>query len=333
MDAATLTSQPTSRCNRLATALSLGATLAGISMLTGCAGQARTRVEGPATVATHETTAQTPGIIERWIVEIGETGVADGGATKPNPLGDQPGSRGGAKKTTPPDGEADTLRAAIEAAARLGAESGQAVRIEYSREIPLTTDTAASTLDDRGASLDHRGAEGAATLDQAPRRLSMPWATGGRAEASGGGYGLTSEIYAGSGINVLHVFAGLIGLCALIPILVPPRRIVEASLILGVALVMAAAGTVGETYPWLMAVALIGVVGLIGWGAYSLWRSARKSEALKAIVPAVHENNVGKVVTSKVRANAVKNRTAKAVRAEVTAIKNKLGMDTETDVE
>lgn len=307
-------------------AMCLGVALTGLTLggAGGCSAltpQPRTTVTPPRTTAGHAVTSQSPGITTTLSITVDPPGLAapDAPATTPRRkaaplLADDPAK-------TQPAGSLDPADA-IRAAAELAERTGNRVRVEYSQTVPVTTSTTESTLDDRGAGLDSRGEGQATGLDQAGRRVSLPWDRSAR--ASGGGFGLTTEIAGLGGINVLHVLGGLCVIAALIPIVLPPRRIGLAASIAGTGLLLIAAGTVADEYPWIYAIAIVAFLGVLGWLAYAAWREARKSATLAAIVPAVENVENSDAVKAGVTQEA--GGAIDLVRAEVRAIKKRLGL-------
>lgn len=325
MDAAQVTSQPTSnlasRCPSRAWRGVLGVLLASIAWcLAGCGSSATSRIEPARTSAEHETRRERPGATTLTItIEPATTPTTP--TTPTSPAAPQDVRRKAAPvapvamAVVEPD-LAETLRAAAEAAERTGAR----VTFQYRQE-PLSADTSRSALDDRGPGLETRGGELATDLAQRPRRLSLPWDE--RASASGGGFALSATA-AGRAVNALHILGGVVLIAAVIPVVLPPRRIGLAAAIAGVGLLIIAAGTVAEEYPWLMAIAMAALVAALGYLAVEAWRAERRRRAIEAIVPAVEHAPAAEDIKAEVL-DAAGDMHA-AVRAEVRAIKRHLGI-------
>ncbi|MCA9289374.1 MAG: hypothetical protein KDA05_12350 [Phycisphaerales bacterium] len=249
--------------------------VAFVGLALGCSATPRTRITPATTQA--ESRLERPGITETLTITIDRAPHAQPAAgTTPVGVGGEAakkGDRGGQDQAVTPQ----PLRDIVEAAT----QTGESVRIEYSRTIPLSTEQ--RSLADTGPGLDARGEGQATQLNQRDRRLSLPW----DGEARGGGWGLDSEIVGGSGVNWLHIIGGVFLMLAVIPLLLSPKRFDIAAVIGVVGLTVIAAGTVSEQYPWIFALVLLAVIGAIVYLVVVGRSDARKRVAIEAVATGV----------------------------------------------
>jgi len=167
----------------------------------------------------------------------------------------------------------------IEEAVRHGAE----VDLSLSGTVPNSADT--QSLEAVGPGL-HINGDG--KLEFIPSVPELAFADG---DGGGGGSGSVSSGFtatiAGRTINALHILGGLMLVAAVVPIVIRPRRIGLAGAMAGSGLAIIAAGTVAETYPWILAVGFVVFLGVLVWLAVDAWRARKRSQELKETVFAI----------------------------------------------
>lgn len=324
---------------------------------TGCAASSRTNVSPASTSATHETRHERAGrtVTSETELEItppsstpegGDTdsqvkpqstgaGVTGGLDSSPSvmpaaartPLG--PGgvnSVSGVSRMAPltpvafaPEPSEDSIGDAIREAVRNG--YGVKLKTRDTEEIPLTADTSNSSLDDSGPGLTTSSDEAAIGFDGRKSGASLPW--GGQSGKTK--WGLDASLLS-RGMNPLLILGGIVMICAVIPVISPPRRWVASGIVALTGLLIVAAGVVSEQAPWVFVLAIIAFLGVAGWLGYEAWRNKRRAVALKAIVKGV-ENEQG---YTKNNIKQAAGEQLAVVKSEVNATKAKARIATTT---
>ena len=336
--------------NLVVLGLTIGGVAIAVGSLPGCASSSRTRVEPAATSASHETRSERAGRTKTstFDIEITPPAAMPGGHTDSQA---EPQSTGaGFDGISPLEPVADSLRwrdtsgmsgargiaplmpvayaenarnspqvdpgiaRAISEAVANGA--GVKMRVTETEEIPLTADTANSTLSDTGSGLATSSDEAAIGFDGRKSGATLPW--GGRSGKSS--FGLDASL-ASAGVNALHIIGAIVILGAIVPLWSPPRRWGAAGVVAGVGLLIIAAGTVSEQAPWVFVLAILGFMGLAGWLGYEAWRNKRRKVALDAIVQGV-ENDKNALTKAKIASAA--GDSVSIVKSETNAVKAKL---------
>lgn len=151
----------------------------------------------------------------------------------------------------------------------LGDVIGEAVRAGSSVHVRVTETRPASSYAEQGAGLSAKSDQAAMEFSTGLRSVVLPW---GRAE--GGTSGFTGKIM-GRSVNVLHIIGGLTLICAVIPVVMTPRRVGLAAAIAGAGVALIAAGTVAEQAPWVLVLAFVAFLAALGWLGYSAWKAGR----------------------------------------------------------
>lgn len=320
---------------------------------TGCAASSRTNVSPAATNATHETRRERAGrtVTDEYELKITppspspaggntdsqvkprSTGAEGIGASTTSPIGPaapiSPFGQGGVHSVsgvgrmaplTPVAYAPEHDQNAIDEAIREAVRNGHSVELKHrtTEEIPLTADTSNSTLDDSGPGLTTSSDEAAIGFDGRKSGASLPW--GG--ESGKTKWGLDASLLS-RGMNPLLILGGIVMICAVIPVISPPRRWVASGIVALTGLLIIAAGVVSEQAPWVFVLAILAFLGVAGWLGYEAWRNKRREVALKAIVKGVEseqgdaKNNIKQaageqlaVVKSEVNATKAKARIA-----------------------
>jgi hypothetical protein len=202
---------------------------------------------------------------------------------------------------------------AIAEAARNG--NSISLKITDTEEIPLTADVSESTLSDTGAGLDTHSDEAAINFDGSKTGSGLPY--GGKSGKTK--WGLDASLFSKS-VNAMHIMGAIVMLGAIVPLWAPPRRWTAAGIIMGIGLLIIAAGTVSEQAPWVFVLAILGFLGLAGWLGYESWRNKRRGIALESIGRGVESAGLRSVKDQIGEAAGSQLRT---VKSEVTATKNK----------
>lgn len=151
----------------------------------------------------------------------------------------------------------------------LGDVISEAVRQGSAVHVRVTETRPASSYAEQGAGLTSKSDQAAMEFSTGLRSVVLPW---GRAE--GGTSGFTGKIM-GRSVNVLHILGGLTLICAVIPVVMTPRRVGLAAAIAGAGVALIAAGTVAEQAPWVLIVAFVAFLAAIAWLGYSAWKAGR----------------------------------------------------------
>lgn len=336
--------------SRLASKAALVATLAIGSMaivaISGCTASTKTVVDPAKIDATHGTRIERPGRTKTKTFELkiqpAPLEAPTPGASRGEPVGSLvafiPEGQANAMsrsvepvirpvgwiKHGRPDQDIDTTIAeAIAQAARNG--SSVELKITETEEIPLSADITESTLVDSGAGLDTRSDEAAIGFDGNKGGAKLPW--GGKSGKTS--WGLDASLFSKS-VNAMHIIGAIVMLGAIVPLWAPPRRWTAAGAIVGVGLMIIAAGTVSEQAPWVFVLAILGFMGLAGWLGYESWRNKRRGIALNSIVRGVEMAGKDENDTVKSSIGVAAGDMLATVKAEVRATKNKLGARVES---
>lgn len=216
-----------------------------------------------------------------------------------------------------------TIDPAMLEAIREAAGNGQTVKFKVteSEEIPMSADVIDSTLTDTGASLNTHSDEAAIAFDGKKSGANLPF--GGKSGKTS--WGLDASLFS-SGVNVMHIMGAIVMLGAVVPLWAPPRRWGAAGVVVGVGLLIIAAGTVSEQAPWVFVLAIIGFMGLAGWLGYESWRNKRRGVALASVVRGVEISALQAKQSVKDKIELVSGDNINIVRSEVRSMKNKTGV-------
>jgi hypothetical protein len=321
--------------------------------ISGCAASSRTNVSPASTSATHETRHERAGrtVTSETELEITppsstpaggdtdsqvkpqSTGAEGIGATTTSPfhpaVARAPLGPGGVNSVsgvgrmaplTPvafePEQRGDSIGEAIREAVRNG--YGVKLKTRETEEIPLTADTSNSSLDDSGPGLTTSSDEAAIGFDGRKSGASLPW--GGQSGKTK--WGLDASLLS-RGMNPLLILGGIVMICAVIPVISPPRRWVASGIVALTGLLIVAAGVVSEQAPWVFVLAILAFLGVAGWLGYEAWRNKRREVALKAIVKGVNDADTSvRDLAKKSIGDAAGDRLT-VVKSEVNATKAK----------
>jgi len=207
--------------------------------------------------------------------------------------------------------------------------SGSTVDLELTERetVPLAADEQRSTFDQAGPALRTNSAEAAVKFNGKTGDIDLPW--GG--SASGGRLGVSAELLSGSGVNVLFLIGGLVMLAAIVPVLIPPRRVKTAAVIFGVGLAIVAVGVVAQRYPWVMLIGVILFAALLGYWVYVTWRTGRLRAAFDHVVGAVqlhsgtpdNPEGPGRLIRAQIAESAGDETVTKVIDPEVEAAKKR----------
>ena len=315
---------------------------------TGCASTSRTETSPASTNATHETSTQRPGrtIRNEYKLEMTPPAPAGGGTgTQAAPRSTGAGQAGFLSSSSPatpavyqmsdlamggdmvlgegrsspsltpvaykPDRQSD----AVENAIRDAVDQGYGIKLEHvqTEEIPLTTDTSSSMLDDRGPGLKTTSDEAAIGFDGSRSGASLPW--GG--ESGKTKWGLDASLFT-RGLNPLMIIGAIVMIAAVIPVISPPRRWFAAGIVAMTGMLIIAAGVVSEQAPWVFVLAILAFLGVAGWLGYEAWRNKRRQVALTSIVRGV--DTPGGEPASKI----IKEYIAKSAGDELAVVKSEV---------
>lgn len=321
---------------------------------TGCASTSRTETSPASTNATHETSTQRPGrtIRDEYKLEMTPPTPAGGNTesqVEPRNTGAGPAGgftacppatsavyqisdlgMGGGKvlgegrsspSLTPVAYRPDRQSNPVEDAIRDAVEHGYGIKLEHvqTEEIPQTTDTSSSMLDDRGPGLKTTSDEAAIGFDGSRSGASLPW--GG--ESGKTKWGLDASLFT-RGLNPLMIIGAIVMIAAIIPVISPPRRWFAAGIVALTGMLIIAAGVVSEQAPWVFVLAIIAFLGVAGWLGYEAWRNKRRQVALTTIVKGVEdaEDSVRELTKQSIGKAAGGN--LRVVKSEVGATKAKV---------
>lgn len=322
---------------------------------TGCASTSRTETSPASTNATHETSTQRPGrtIRNEYKLEMTPPAPAGGGTgSQAEPRSTGAGQAGFLSSSSPAKpavyqmsdlgmGGGKVLGGihrmvpltpvayssvalgperqprSVEDAIRDAVDQGYGVKLEHiqTEEIPLTTETSSSMLDDRGPGLKTTSDEAAIGFDGSRSGASLPW--GGASGKTK--WGLDASLIS-RGVNPLMIIGAIVMIAAVIPVVSPPRRWFAAGIVAMTGMLIIAAGVVSEQAPWVFVLAIIAFLGVAGWLGYEAWRNKRRQVALKAIVQGVEDDQNG-FTKGKIKQAAGDQLTL--VKSEVNATKAK----------
>ena len=203
----------------------------------------------------------------------------------------------------------------VEDAIRDAVDQGYGVKLEHiqTEEIPLTTETSASMLDDRGPGLKTTSDEAAIGFDGSRSGASLPW--GGASGKTK--WGLDASLIS-RGVNPLMIIGAIVMIAAIIPVVSPPRRWFAAGIVALTGMLIIAAGVVSEQAPWVFVLAILAFLGVAGWLGYEAWRNKRRQVALTSIVRGV--DTPGGEPASKI----IKEYIAKSAGDELTVVKSEV---------
>lgn len=308
----------------------------------GCS-NATTRIDGAKTGATHETRQERPGrTIERKIelripTPRPETAPDDGQPTSDQVAFTPVIARGlttiasvsmpaivGGSKTPTPITNREIVRDAIDAATY--SNTPIELVITETENVPASADTTSSSLQDDGASLRTSSDEAAVDFESRQGKWQLPWA---KRRGGGGSFGISAQVFGDSGMNALHIVGSLVLLAAIVPLVMMPRRVGLAATLAGAGLMIIAAGTVAEQYPWILAIALVVFIGVLGYLAYEAWRSGRLRSTLTAVTRAVEYSPNPDAVKSQVARES--GSMGHAHTAEIRAAKRRGNVRTSDD--
>jgi hypothetical protein len=157
----------------------------------------------------------------------------------------------------------DGLGAGLEGAISEAVRQGSAVHVRVTETRP------ASSYAEQGAGLTSKSDQAAMEFSTGLRSVVLPWG-----QAEGGTSGFTGKIM-GRSVNVLHILGGLTLICAVIPVVMTPRRVGLAAAIAGAGVALIAAGTVAEQAPWVLVLAFVAFLAALGWLGFSAWKAGR----------------------------------------------------------
>lgn len=333
-------------------AMLAGLAVAGAVSAVGCSASTRTRVQGAETGATHR--VESAGVERTRTIKLRITPPAErtntiepkrGPAVTPaaRPTTGRPGEPVISSVAFTPDtrvadtrvsdtgpallpaswpggsqdrSDADPIADAIADAAR----QGRVVEYEATETetVPLTASE--STLSDAGASLDTASPEAALAFESRKGGVTMPF--GGRSRGSSGG--LDADL-SSAATNPLVWIGGLVCVGAIVPLVLPPRRIGLAVGVFAVGAGIATLGIVATNSPWVFALAVIVAAVVAALAGYQAWRNGRAQLALRTVAQGVQDTPPQEREAVKARiANAAPAGLLKAVRREVSAQKDKL---------
>lgn len=205
--------------------------------------------------------------------------------------------------------------------ADLGDVIGEAVRAGSSVHVRVTETRPASSYAEQGAGLSAKSDQAAMEFSTGLRGVDLPW---GRAES--GTAGFAGKIM-GKSVNVLHILGGITLVCAVIPVVMTPRRVGLAAAIAGAGVALIAAGTVAEQAPWVLVLAFVAFVAALGWLAFSAWKSGRLGLVLDRVQLGVEAApaTAGQLVKASIADAA--GPAKHVVKREIAASKRRTGSD------
>ncbi|MCL4221026.1 MAG: hypothetical protein KJZ65_06625 [Phycisphaerales bacterium] len=203
----------------------------------------------------------------------------------------------------------------------LGDVIGEAVRAGSSVHVKITETRPASSYAEQGAGLSAKSDQAAMEFTTGLRGVDLPW---GRAES--GTAGFAGKIM-GRSVNVLHILGGLTLICAVIPVVMTPRRVGLAAAIALAGVALIAAGTVAEQAPWVLVLAFVAFLAALGWLGFSAWKAGRLGLVLDRVQLGVEAApaTAGQLVKASIADAA--GPAKHVVKREIAASKRRTGSD------
>lgn len=196
------------------------------------------------------------------------------------------------------------------------ADRGMAVEIELDEVRTEPGERRAETRTEHrsGPDLATRSTEAALGFRGGAGSVAGPWGAN-----SWGAWGLDATLISRSGVRPLALIGGLVMAAALIPLVLPPRRVGLAASISLVGLSIVLTDVLVQQYPWVALIAGLLVIGGAAYLAYEAWRAGRVQLALgvleREIETAADEGRGASVVVDRVRRDPLLDaETRRAVR-------------------
>lgn len=143
-------------------------------------------------------------------------------------------------------------------------------------------------------------------------------------EEKGFGSGMEAVAEGAQRGTYVIIFAGIIFVAAgvLVLIFLKNIRIAMVCFISGGALI--ATGLLVSTYPWVLLVGFVAVLGVVAYFLYTSWKSGRLKQAFNKVVLGIEkaDENTQKAVKEKIAESASNEKDKKILKEEVTKIKN-----------
>ena len=175
------------------------------------------------------------------------------------------------------------------------------------------------------ASGDSRGGYGRGTgtisANTSPSSFDL---TDGAEKGFGGGIDAVAK-GAQNGTNVI-IFAGILFIVAGVVVLVFLKNIKVSIVCFAVGGALILTGLLVATYPWVLLVGFVAILGILAYFVYAMWKSGRLKTAFTKVVSAIEnvDENTQAAVKAQISEEASSEKDSKTVKAEVTQVKQSL---------